>query len=985
MKTKLSGRFWAVLTIFSLMGQVAWVVENMYFNVFIYKMFNASAADISLMVAASSVAATLTTVFIGALSDKIGKRKLFICSGYILWGVSILSFVFLRTDIIEKFIPATLQAASVGVSLTIILDCVMTFFGSAANDAAFNAWLTDSTDSTNRGAAEGINSMMPLVAILVVFGGFMFFDLSLSSSWTAIFLIIGALTLTIGILGLFVIKEPDIKPNNAPYFKTVFYGFKPSTIKQNPTLYVSLLAFIIFNISIQIFMPYLIIYYEISLGMTNYVFVMAPAIIVASVVTALWGRVYDKKGFGFSGKIAVLFLVIGYIMLYLFKSTPLVFVGSLFMMSGYLSGMGVFGAIIRDNTPQGKSGLLQGVRIFSQVFVPGVVGPFIGKLVLANAETVVGSDGTSSFVPSANIFLAALVAIVVVFPFFSLVKKTTRKPFISLKTPFENSLEEIPFAEYPRPQLKRDSYLCLNGQWDFEIKDKYVGKILVPFVPESRISGVMKTVGKKDELIYTKSFNVSADFLNDKTILHFGAVDQRCNVYFNDSLVCEHIGGYTPFSADITNNVKVGQNKIRVVVTDPLDINEAYGKQRVKRGGMWYTKISGIWQTVWLESVPHDAIENIVITPALDSVTIKTVGGADSKTLVLGDTEYTFSDTITLDIENPVHWTPETPHLYDFCIRSGADTVYSYFALRTVDVGEKNGRSYILLNGKPYYFHGLLDQGYFSDGIFLPATEQGFKNDILKMKECGFNMLRKHIKLEPDLFYYYCDKYGMAVFQDFINSGRYDFVVDTAIPTVLFRRGITHRATKRRRESFFKTSECIVDTLYNHPSVIYYTIFNEGWGQFEADTCYTHFKAYDPTRIYDTTSGWFKEKLSDVESDHIYFKPVKLKSLPGKPMVLSEFGGYSCKVKDHFFNPNDNTGYSFFTEDPKEFEKALVSMYERDIIANIKNGLCASVLTQLSDVEDETNGLFTYDRAVLKVDPDVMSNLAQTIFAEFNK
>jgi len=976
MKTKLSSRFWAVLTIFSLMGQVAWVVENMYFNVFIYKMFNASAADISLMVAASSVAATLTTVFIGALSDKIGKRKLFICSGYILWGISILSFVFLRTDIIEKFIPATVQAATVGVSLTIILDCVMTFFGSAANDAAFNAWLTDSTDNTNRGAAEGINSMMPLVAILVVFGGFMFFDLSLSSSWTAIFLIIGALTLVIGVLGLFIIKEPAIVPNDAPYFKTVFYGFKPSTIKSNPTLYVSLLAFIVFNISIQIFMPYLIIYYEVSLGMTNYVFVMAPAIIVASVVTALWGRVYDKKGFDFSGKFAVLFLVTGYVLLYLFRSTALVFVGSLFMMSGYLSGMGVFGAIIRDNTPQGKSGLLQGVRIFSQVFVPGVVGPFIGKLVLANAETIVGSDGTSSFVPSANIFLAALIAIIVVFPFFSFVKKTMHKPFVHLKTPFENDLQKIPFADYPRPQLKRDSYLCLNGEWDFEIKDKYEGKILVPFVPESRISGVMKSIGKNDVLVYTRKFDVADGFLNDKTILHFGAVDQFCKVYVNGALVCEHIGGYTPFNIDISKNIAVGANVISVIVTDPLDISEGYGKQRVKRGGMWYTKISGIWQTVWLESVSNDAIDNLIITPALDSVTIKAIGGAPNKTLIFDGKEYTFSDSLTIEIENPVHWTPETPHLYDFCVKSGSDTVHSYFALRTVDIGDKNGKPCILLNGKPYYFHGLLDQGYFSDGIFLPATPGGFKNDILKMKECGFNMLRKHIKLEPDIFYYYCDKYGMVVFQDFINSGRYDFIVDTAI---------THRATKKRRQRFFETSECIVDNLYNHPSVIYYTIFNEGWGQFDADVCYTHFKAYDPTRIYDTTSGWFKEKLSDVESDHIYFKPVKLKAVEGKPMVLSEFGGYSCKVADHFFNPNSNTGYSVFTTDPKQFEKELIALYGRDIVPNIKNGLCASVLTQLSDVEDETNGLLTYDRAVLKVDPAAMQSLAQTIFNEFNK
>ena len=243
MKTKLSGRFWLALTIFSLIGQVAWVVENMYFNVFIYKIFAASASDISLMVAASAVAATLTTVFIGALSDRIGKRKLFISVGYILWGISILSFSLIRTDIISALFPATVSAASVGVSLVIIMDCVMTFFGSSANDAAFNAWLTDSTDSTNRGAAEGINAMMPLVAILAVFGGFMAFDLNLESSWTLIFIIIGVVVLLVGILGLFIIKEPQIKPSETGYFKNILYGFMPSTVRANKGLYISLIAF----------------------------------------------------------------------------------------------------------------------------------------------------------------------------------------------------------------------------------------------------------------------------------------------------------------------------------------------------------------------------------------------------------------------------------------------------------------------------------------------------------------------------------------------------------------------------------------------------------------------------------------------------------------------------------------------------------------------------------------------------------------------
>ena len=418
MKTKLGGRFWLCITIFSLMGQIAWVVENMYFNVFIYKMFHASAADISNMVAASAVTATLTTVFMGALSDKIGKRKLFICSGYILWGISIFSFILLREEIIGKVFGMTVSAATVGISLTILLDCLMTFFGSTANDAAFNAWLTDSTDPSNRGAAEGINAMMPLVSILVVFGGFMFFDLEQASSWSLIFTIIGTLVTVVGILGFFIIKEPAVTPVKDSYFSSILYGFRPKTVKENPKLYLSLLAFVFFNISIQVFMPYLIIYYEVSLKMSDYVLIMAPAIILASVVTALWGRVYDKKGFAFSGLLAVIGLIIGYAVLYFFKATVPVFIGSLFMMSGYLAGMAVFGAVIRDHTPAGKAGRLQGIRIFSQVLIPGVVGPAIGKKVLENAEVILNSDGTTSFVPNENIFLAAAVVILLVFPFF---------------------------------------------------------------------------------------------------------------------------------------------------------------------------------------------------------------------------------------------------------------------------------------------------------------------------------------------------------------------------------------------------------------------------------------------------------------------------------------------------------------------------------------------------------------------------------------
>ncbi len=995
MKTKLSGRFWLALTVFSLMGQIAWVVENMYFNVFIYKMFNASASDIANMVAASAVAATLTTVFIGALSDRIGKRKLIICSGYILWGISIFCFVFLKEDYIAAVVPATVSAASVGVSLTIILDCLMTFFGSSANDAAFNAWLTDSTDASNRGSAEGINSMMPLVAILAVFGGFMFFDLSVASSWTLIFSIIGTLVLSVGVLGLFIIKEPQIKPVKEPYLKGIIYGFMPSTVKTNPVLYISLAAFVVFNISIQIFMPYLILYYEVSLGMSDYVLIMAPAIIIASVVTAFWGKFYDKKGFRFAGLISLASLAVGYVLLFLLRDTVSVFVGSLFMMSGYLASMAVFGAKIRDNTPVGKSGMLQGVRIFSQVFVPGIVGPYIGRLVLANADTIVNSDGTESFVPNANIFLAALIALALLLPLFLLASKGGKPRTVELETEFEAELcgQEIPFSEYPRPQFMRDSYLCLNGRWDLALESKGVreelGKILVPFVPESRISGIGREIPDDAVMLYSRSFKMPEGFKKDRVILHFGAVDQRCEVYVNENKVSENEGGYLPFCFDITDRLKEGENTLAVRVCDPLDLDLPYGKQSKRRGGMWYTKTSGIWQTVWLESVPQKHIEEIKTTPRLDGINIKVSGGEEQKTVILhldsGDREYSFEgDSIDINIDGARNWCPEDPYLYGFEIISGPDRVKSYFALRTVEIKDCGGRKQICLNGKPYYFHGLLDQGYFSDGIFLPASPRGFENDILKMKDCGFNMLRKHIKLEPELFYYYCDKHGMIVFQDMINSGKYSFFMDTALPTVGLKRLPSRRVSKRRREIFMKTSAGIIKQLYNHPCVCYYTVFNEGWGQFDADGCYSALKALDGSRIYDATSGWFFAKKSDVISEHVYFKPVKLKENCEMPTVLSEFGGYSCKIEGHSFNLDKTYGYRFFT-DTNEFEKSLIALYENEIIPAFALGLNATVLTQVSDVEDETNGLLTYDRAVLKVDPEKMKSLYEKLKNEYEK
>jgi len=428
---KLSKKFWLALVLFGLIGQVAWVVENMYLNVFLYKMFHASAADISAMVSASAIAATATTILMGAWIDRVGKRKIFICGGYIVWGVAILGFALVRMDILTPLCGSVAQAASLGISLTIILDCVMTFFGSTANDAAYNAWLTDVGDETNRGKIEGINAMMPLVSILVVFGGFMGFNLDLAESWTVIYCIIGGVVLVVGIAGFFLIEDVPVRgeisadancecgaqknmPRKNSYLHNLLYAFRPKVIVENKLLYAVIIVFAIFGISIQTYMPYLILYYEKTLQMSNYVLVMAPAIILASVVTAFYGRVYDRLGFQKSVLPSMGMLIGGYAVLYFTTTTIPVFIGSLLMMCGYLSGMAVFGAIIREQIPENMSGRFQGLRIIGQVLIPGVVGPAIGAWVLRDAAQVENNDGTFSFLPDRGIWSAATVVAVVV-------------------------------------------------------------------------------------------------------------------------------------------------------------------------------------------------------------------------------------------------------------------------------------------------------------------------------------------------------------------------------------------------------------------------------------------------------------------------------------------------------------------------------------------------------------------------------------------
>lgn len=540
---------------------------------------------------------------------------------------------------------------------------------------------------------------------------------------------------------------------------------------------------------------------------------------------------------------------------------------------------------------------------------------------------------------------------------------------------------------YPRPQLRRKDYVNLNGQWDFtvtqsdEMPSAFDRKINVPFPVESDLSGVAEHFSEGSRLWYCTSFAAPQ---GERVLLHIDGVDQRARVILNGECLADNISTvlHGIETVDITKCVKP-ENELLICVTDDLnDKSYPYGKQTLKRGGMWYTPVSGIWQTVWLEAVPKEYISGIKITPTADSAEIE-IFGIDSGVAACEGREYPVVNGKTIiKPENLRLWTPETPHLYDFTVKAGEDEVQSYFALRTVEVKEVNGIKRLCLNGKPYFFHGLLDQGYWPDGIYTPASPECYADDILSMKALGFNTLRKHIKIEPQTFYYDCDRLGMIVFQDMVNNGRYSFLRDTALPTVGMQKLGDKRLNRdeKCRKAFADAMESTVERLYNHPCICYWTIFNEGWGQFESSAMYEKLKALDATRIVDSTSGWFRCGRTDVDSRHVYFKPFKIPK-SDMPVVLSEFGGFVYKDSEHSYNPDKTYGYRYF-KTREDFESALLKLYSEEIIPVVKEGLCAAIYTQVSDVEDETNGLVTYDRKVCKLSAEKMRDIAQKLQEE---
>ncbi len=551
-----------------------------------------------------------------------------------------------------------------------------------------------------------------------------------------------------------------------------------------------------------------------------------------------------------------------------------------------------------------------------------------------------------------------------------------------LRTPRGESLPAVPWNVYPRPQLRRDSFLCLNGAWEFGVGEQYDRTIMVPFCPESILSGVGEHFSEGSALCYRRRLTLPEGFRKERVLLHIGAADQRLQCYVNGKRVGSHIGGYTNITFDITGALLDGENEIVFKCFDDLrNLAMPYGKQTLTRGGMWYTPVSGIWQSVWMESVPQLYIEKLYIENRGASVTIDIGRPIPGAVTVEGLGRYPLEGgKVTITPEEPRLWSPEDPYLYDFTVEAGEDRVESYFALRTLEVKNHGGYPRLFLNGKPYFFHGLLDQGYWPEGLLTPPAPESCADDILAMKRLGFNTLRKHIKVELEEFYYQCDKLGMVVFQDMVNNGDYQFFRDTALPTAGIQRlpdKLLHRDPDGRK-LFLETMEKTVNQLKNHPCILYWTIFNEGWGQFDSDRVYDAMKKLDDTRWIDSTSGWFRRKKTDVDSRHVYFRKVKLKGDGKMPLVLSEFGGKTYRAEGHIFNPDKTYGYGG-CETLDQLNEALEGLYREEIIPCIRKGLCAAVYTQVSDVEDEINGLVTYDRRVVKPDPEKMQRIAREL------
>lgn len=594
--------------------------------------------------------------------------------------------------------------------------------------------------------------------------------------------------------------------------------------------------------------------------------------------------------------------------------------------------------------------------------------------------------------------------------------------------------------EYPRPNLVRDSYFNLNGEWECRINesetaDFYDETIIVPFSPESMLSGVGKIVMPHQRLHYRKKFTLPEGFKKSRVLLHFGAVDQECSVFVNGIRMGGHKGGYLPFHFDITDSLRQGENVLTLSVTDRTEQSpHARGKQKLQKKGkyasLFYTPQSGIWKTVWMESVEKAYIEDVRITPLYDDSSVrfeitvlnacktsgaeasggKASGGETSGTVRLavldrggeiGQAEITvrqekeikqvISQEIKLDGFKP--WTPDTPHLYDVIIRYGEDEVRSYFGMRKLSTG-RDGKGILrfFLNNKPYFFNGILDQGYWPESLMTAPSDEALVYDIIKLKEMGYNTIRKHVKIEAERFYYHCDRLGMMVWQDMPNGGgEYNMVFVTHLPNASdrFARGVSDRhygIFKRKdgegRRQYYTDLKNMVSTLYNYPSIAVWVPFNEGWGQFDAAKATKEVREIDSGRLINEACGWFDQGGGDMYSIHNYRHKLKVKPQQDRVVALTEYGGYAYPVEEHL-SCKKEFGYQHY-HSTEELTQNYKRLWEEEIYPNLQYGLCSAIYTQTSDIEEEINGVLTYDREIVKLDEEQVKEMNDKLYGMFD-
>lgn len=576
----------------------------------------------------------------------------------------------------------------------------------------------------------------------------------------------------------------------------------------------------------------------------------------------------------------------------------------------------------------------------------------------------------------------------------------------NIKTRFsENVAPENVLSEYPRPQMVREEWINLNGSYDYAVTGlnsgvpkQYDGKILVPFCIESELSGVEKKLSPKELLWYRRSFILPKSYESKTILLHFGAVDWKCEVWVNGVSVGEHTGGYCPFTLDITKAVKFdSENELTVRVFDPTDKGwQQRGKQVLDPHGIWYTATSGIWQTVWIEPVREARITSVKAIPDIDSssfildIKSENAENAEYKLSVFdGDNAVIaaeFKPNEKVILSDMKLWNPENPFLYDYKLDmyiNGEleDSVKSYFGMRKYSIEkDKSGLPRLFLNNKPYFQKGLLDQGYWCESLLTPPTDEAMIYDIETMKRLGFNMLRKHIKVEPARWYYHCDRLGMIVWQDMVSGGKFigNFVAGVFPFLHIPMKDSNYRLFKRTkaewREGFITELFEMLDSLSCFTCIGCWVPFNEGWGQFDAKKIGEMIKKYDPTRIVDHASGWYDQGGGELNSMHKYVVPVTLPKMDERPFALTEFGGYSRIIEDHVWDLKKSFGYRMY-KDKEELTKAYRNLIEKEIIPLIARGLSATVYTQVSDVEAEVNGVMTYDREFIKIDESVLKEL----------